>query len=128
MTTLKQLETRRDTLLDDLHHIGDMRRGTLLERYLPCGKKGCHCTRPGSKGHGPKYSLTYKVNGKTKTEYIPADQVEQVQEQLANHKRFVSLCQELVEISEKICRLRREEMTDDTKKTPPGAANRRLEW
>lgn len=116
MTALEQLETSRNALLDEIQTIGDMRRGTLIERYLPCGKPGCHCTRPGSKGHGPKYSLTYKIDGKTKTEYIPMDQVERVREQLANHQRFVRLCRELVEINEKICRLRVQEKSSEAKK------------
>lgn len=116
MTPLDQLETRRDTLLNEIRALGDMRRGTLLERYLPCGKPGCHCARPGSKGHGPKFSLTYKVQGKTKTEYIPEDQVKQVREQLANHQRFVALCRELVEINEELCRLRVEEKNNEAKK------------
>lgn len=116
MTPLHQYEKQRDALLKEMVNLGDMRRGTLQVRYLPCGKKGCHCTRSGSKGHGPKYSLTYKVEGKTKTEYIPASQVEMVEKQIANHQRFIALNRELMEIHEKICRLRFEEKEDSAKK------------
>ena len=116
MNPLQQQEERRDALLDAIRTLGDMRRGTLLERYIPCGKKGCHCTQPGSQGHGPKFSLTSKIEGKTKTEYIPDDQVERVREQLATHQRFITLCRELVEINEEICRLRIEEKADASKK------------
>ena len=125
MTPLERLEQNRDCLLDEIRTIGDMRRGTLVERYIPCGKPGCHCTRPDSKGHGPKYSLTYKIKGKTKTEYVPPGQVERVREQLANHQRFISRCRELTEINEKICRLRVEEKNDEAKKNSGRRSNKK---
>ena len=27
--------------------IGEMRSGSLTERFRPCGKAGCHCAKPG---------------------------------------------------------------------------------
>jgi len=123
--SLKHYEEERDALLKEIQTIGDMRRGTLIERYIPCGRKGCRCTRPGNKGHGPKYSLTYKVEGKTITEYIRADQVKQVREQVANHQRFRTLYRKLVEVNEKICRLRFEEdEAEDAKKNSAGRSRK----
>jgi hypothetical protein len=103
---LRQLERKRKQILTEISKLGDMRRGTLLERYLPCGKPGCHCTMPHSRGHGPNYSLTCKVEGKTVTEYIPKDLVPQVQKQTDNHRKFRSLSKFLLEVNEEICNIR----------------------
>ena len=75
MSSFGKLERERTKIMEEIEELGPMRRGSLAERYLPCGKSGCHCQRPGAQGHGPKYSLTRKVKGHTKTEYFSADQV-----------------------------------------------------
>ena len=114
---MEKLEKTREGILTQISSLGDLRRGSLAVRYVPCGKNGCHCTKPGSKGHGPKYSLTWKIKGKTKTKYFPYVQAELVQTQIENRKQFSLLCQELLEVNEKICDLRLEEKV--TEKTGP---------
>jgi len=108
MTTLEALEKRRERLLEEIKSLGDMRRGTLVERYIPCGKKNCHCKKPGSKGHGPAYSFTHKVKGKTQTKYFNPKQAELVREQIENRKRFSTLSNKFLEVNEEICHLRLE--------------------
>jgi len=102
------LEERRSDLAGQIGLLGDLRRGSLVERYIPCGKPGCHCTQPGSRGHGPCYSLTCKVEGRTKTEYIPKQQVALVREQLDNRRRFAEISKQFLEVNEQLCRLRLE--------------------
>lgn len=116
MSRLEELEQRRSEVLEKFLSLGDFRRGTLTKRYLACGKGGCHCTQPNSKGHGPKYSLTYKVKAKTKTEYISAEDTAQVNKQLSEHRRFVELCHELIEVNEEISRLKLASKTGEKKK------------
>lgn len=105
MSRMEELEQKRSKLLAEFPTLGIFRRGSLAKRYLACGKGGCHCTESGSRGHGPKYSLTYKEKAKTKTEYIPVERVKEVNGQLAEHRRFLRLCAELVSVSEEMSRL-----------------------
>ncbi len=42
-----------------------LRKGTVLERRMKCGKPGCACHTDRSKRHGPYWEWTYKANGKT---------------------------------------------------------------
>ena len=44
-----------------LGHSQPMRRGSLCERYVKCGKPGCACAEDPKAGHGPYYSLTRGV-------------------------------------------------------------------
>ena len=59
------LETRRDRILQLIAGLGDMRPGSLSSRSRPCGKTTCQCRSPGGKPHGPYWSLTFKIKGKT---------------------------------------------------------------
>jgi len=99
---LHEMEAKREKLLRSLTETGDMRRGSVTVRYIPCGKPGCRCTKPGEKGHGPNYSLTWKEKGKTRTRYIPVQNVERVQEQIRAKHQFDEICQEILVVSEQI--------------------------
>jgi hypothetical protein len=125
MGAIDKLESLMETIVSEIGALGPMRRGSLAERYLPCGKPGCHCGQPDSRGHGPKYSLTYKVKGRTKTEYVSAEQVPLVREQLQNHARFLELSKQLVETSEQIGRLRLEGETQGSKKNSAKRSGRK---
>ena len=105
MVRMSALEKSRAAILEEMGSLGEMRRGSLSERTRPCGKLNCHCKKPGSPGHGPTYSLTYKVSGKSMMETIPAHRVPEIRKQLENRKRFAELSQRFLEINEEICRL-----------------------
>ena len=98
-----RLEERREALRQALSTLGDLRPGSLTPRYRRCGKPNCHCAGKGARGHGPSWSLTRKVQGKTKTTVIPAEAVAQTKAQLAEYRRLRALTQELVEVSETLC-------------------------
>jgi hypothetical protein len=103
---LQELETRRDDLRQQLASIGDLRPGSLVARYRKCGKLYCRCARDGSRGHGPSWSLTRQVAGKTVTRIIPPDAVAQTQAQLAECQRLRRLAGELIEVSDALCQTR----------------------
>src|ERR1035438_3613434 len=69
-TSLSELEAHRDRLKRQLSDLGDLRPGSLVERYRKCGKPNCHCAQPDEPGHGPSWSLTHNVKGKTTTKII----------------------------------------------------------
>lgn len=106
MNRFEELQQKRSMILGKFQQLREFRRGSLAKRFIACRKGMCHCTDPESKGHGPKYSLTYKVKGKTTTEYIPSEEVKQVSQQLVEHKKFLQLCQEFVSVNEEICELK----------------------
>ena len=97
------LERRWEEVRAALGTVGELRPGALVGRYRPCGKPTCHCAQPGDPGHGPCWSLTRVVGGKTVTKVIPAAAVERTQRQIAEHRRFRDLVRELVEIGEQLC-------------------------
>lgn len=100
---IQKLKQRRDQLRAELAQVGDMRPGSLVERYRRCGKPNCHCAGEREAGHGPSFSLTHAVRGKTVTRVIPAHAVQTTREQIKEYHRFRALGQELVEANEHWC-------------------------
>lgn len=95
---------QRDQLLDQLAHIGEMRPGSLVARFRKCGKPSCHCAKKGAQAHGPSYSLTRPVAGKTVTRIIPdGPAVQRTRQQLQEYHRFRQLVRQLIAVSEQIC-------------------------
>ena len=100
---LSDLKRRRRKVQDQLASLGDLRPGTLIPRYRKCGKPTCHCAAEGDPGHGPSWSLTWTVEGKTQTRVIPFEAVEETQAQIAEYRRARSLTRELFEVSTQMC-------------------------
>src|SRR5258708_23873711 len=101
---LRALRDRRDQLAARLARVDDLRPGFLTARFRKCGKPNCHCAQKDSPGHGPSYSLTHRVGGKTVTQVIPqAPAVERAKAQIAEYRRFRNLVRELIAVSEQIC-------------------------
>ena len=100
---LGQLRVRRASLLKELQGIGDFRQGTLVGRYRKCGKSYCHCAKDGDPGHGPSWSLTRKINGKTVTKIIHPSAVPAIKEQVEEYHRFHDAVNELIDINTNIC-------------------------
>ena len=100
------LVLQRDQLKERISQVGEMRPGSLAARFRRCGKPTCHCAKKGARGHGPCFSLTHPVGGKTHTRIIPAGPaVERTQQQVEEYRRFRALVQQLVAVSEQICDL-----------------------
>jgi hypothetical protein len=105
--SLTLLESRRAELLGALKNLKDMRPGSVVGAVFRCGKASCHCARPGDPGHGPNLRLTYKWHGKTVTEALPTpESVRKAKREIAEFRDYQRLGRELVEVNEKICRLR----------------------
>ena len=87
-TTLSELEGQREHLKLQLAELGDLRPGSLVERYRKCGKPNCHCAETGQPGHGPSWSLTHDAKGKTVTRIIPAGFVPDAQSGRSQRKNL----------------------------------------
>jgi hypothetical protein len=65
-----------------------MRRGSLVERLVRCGKPGCACAERPEARHGPYFSLTRVVGGRTRTRLLSAAQAGRAQEQIDADRQF----------------------------------------
>ncbi len=65
-----------------------MRRGSLSERYVKCSKPGCECGANPKRRHGPYYSLTRAVGGRTRSRFLRPEEADLVQKQIATGRQF----------------------------------------
>src|SRR5580692_6963143 len=102
--SVQALRDKRDQLAGSLARVDDLRPGFLTARFRKCGKRNCHCAQKDSPGHGPSYSLTHRLAGKTITQVIPqGPAVDRTKAQIAEYHRFRKLVRELIVVSEQIC-------------------------
>lgn len=72
-------------------HAGLLLPGSLTHRYSRCGRAGCKCTAEVPQPHGPYWSWTRKVNNKTVTRYLSAEQLATYQPMFDNTRRVREL-------------------------------------
>ena len=100
---LAGLEAERTRLQGELGSVGDLRRGSVYSVHRPCGKPQCACAEPGHPGHGPLHLLSKSVAGKTVTKALSGPTLEKAQREVLEYKRFKTLVDEFVDVSEQIC-------------------------
>jgi len=75
-------------LAADLTEAKPMRRGSLSERTIKCSKPGCACAQDPKARHGPYFSLTRAVGGKTRSRFLTPEQAELAQQQIDSGHEF----------------------------------------
>ena len=125
---VEELERRRGELKAQLSRVQDMRRGSLVARYRKCGKARCCCVDEQHAGHGPSLSLTWQVEGKTRTKIIAVEAAERTKAQIAEFRRFRRLSRELVEISERLCDARLESEPAEAQATAKMGGSKKSSW
>lgn len=105
--TIESLERQRDHLYLQLQEVGDFRRGIISVIYRKCGKKNCACAKEGHPGHGPQHLWNTTIKGKSYAKSLKlGPEMQKYLDEIASHRRFVELCEEIVVINERICDLR----------------------
>ena len=105
--TIESLEVEREHLYRQLQETGDFRRGIISVIYRKCGKKNCACAKEGHPGHGPQHLWNTTIKGKSYAKSVKlGPEMQKYLEEIANHQRYVKLCEEIVLVNEHICDLR----------------------
>ena len=65
-----------------------MRRGSLSERFVKCSKSGCGCATDPNARHGPYFSWTRVVDGKTQSRLLSREQAAVVKNQIEAGHQF----------------------------------------
>src|SRR5260370_11699854 len=74
-----------------------LRAASLAHIRKRCGRKACHCHTHGELHTG--WHLTYKVEGKTRTVYVPLDLLDDVRAWIDNHKHHKALLAEIHQLA-----------------------------
>lgn len=107
MSSEAELTARIDTIKTELAALGDLRPGTLSEQYNVCGTPNCRCKADPPQRHGPYYQLSYSRHGRSRTESVRPEHLDDVKTQLATYRRWQALLEQWIDAAIELDRLRR---------------------
>lgn len=97
------LRSRRVGLTRRLPPLGEVLRGSLMERYLTCGNPGCKCAR--GERHGPVWYLSVTLDQSHRSGCtVPGDQVEQVRRWIQNYHQVKENLEKISDINRELMR------------------------
>jgi hypothetical protein len=99
MPMKEDLQQNYQALQRALSQVGYFRRGTLLKRFMPCGKPGCACQGSPPRLHGPYYQWTRKVDGKTVTVRLTPEQADLLAGWIATGREMDRIISEMERLS-----------------------------
>jgi len=97
------LRKRREGLTRLLPPLGEVLRGSLMERYLTCGKPDCRCAR--GERHGPVWYLSVTLDqAHRQGSTVPSHQLEKVRRWIENYHRVKERLEKISEINRELLR------------------------
>ncbi len=102
------LRHRRVGLTKVLPPLGEVLRGSLMERYLTCGHPDCKCTR--GERHGPVWYLSVTLDQSHRSGCtVPGDQVEQVRRWIENYHQVKENLEKISDINRELMRRQKDQ-------------------
>jgi hypothetical protein len=121
MNTIRELEGRRNAILEEMRSMRSMKRGTINEQFLKVRLKGTE--QPLLRG--PYYVFSRREGNKTVSKRLTSPaQLQQVKKDVEVHKRFVALCKEFEVLTERLGELEQEVEGAAEKKRPRSPSNK----
>jgi len=106
MNTVKELEARRNAIIEQMRSIRSMRRGTINGQHFKTRLKG----RKGVVLQGPYYVLSRREGEKTVSKRLTSPiELERARKDVAEYKKFLGLCQEFERLTARLGELERAE-------------------
>ena len=86
---------RHKALAGQLQDVGFVWPGSVVTRYITCGKPNCACHKDPASRHGPYLYWSTKVGGKTVSKAISGTEAKIVQEWVANRVQVESIVEQM---------------------------------
>jgi hypothetical protein len=113
MDTIETIEGRREAILSEMRLIRSLKRGTINEQYFKITHKG----KDEPVLQGPYYVLSRRQGNKTVSERLTSeDALKQARTDIEAHKRFVVLCKDYEDNTERLGELLRQAPTEGQEK------------
>jgi len=116
MVERERLSKRSDLdLRKVLAPLGEVLRGSLMERYLTCGNPDCKCAR--GERHGPVWYLSVTLDQSRRAGCtVPGDQVEQVRRWIENYHRVKENLEKISDINRELMRRQKDKNKNKKRK------------
>ena len=94
-----------ERLRRELAMVGYVWSGTVLRRFLSCGRQECRCRKDLQSRHGPYYYWTRKVKGKTISHLLSPAEGELYKAWVANRQRLHKTIARMYVVSRGVARM-----------------------
>src|SRR6266478_1763106 len=102
----KSLEKRIRKIKHQISELGDLRPGALSKQYNICGNPNCRCKANPPIKHGPYYQISFTRHGKSSSQFVREEDLDEVQQQLENYRQLRQLVDEWITLSAELSGLR----------------------
>ncbi|MCP3913770.1 MAG: hypothetical protein GY713_22855 [Actinomycetia bacterium] len=102
---LADYDRRHRELTAQIAETGIVAAGSVTQRFTRCTSAGCRCNSEPPEPHGPYWQWTAKVNGKTVTKRLTANEAQLYQEWIGNDRRIRALLDQLRTVDGKAAEL-----------------------
>ena len=102
----ESLEKRIQSLKHQIGELGDLRPGALSKQYNICGNPTCRCKAIPPLKHGPYYQISFTRHGKSSSQFVREEDLDEVQQQLENYRQLRDLVDEWVTLSAQLSGMR----------------------
>jgi len=87
----ESLEKRIRTIKHQISELGDLRPGALSQQYNICGNRNCRCKAAPPVKHGPYYQISFTRHGKSSSQFVREEDLDEVRQQLDNYRQLRQL-------------------------------------
>jgi hypothetical protein len=116
----ESLEKRIRKIKLQISELGDLRPGALSQQYNICGSPNCRCKATPPVKHGPYYQISFTRHGKSSSQFVREEDLDEVQQQLENYRQLRQLVDEWITLSAELSSLRLREK----RRAPPDEIKR----
>jgi len=100
------LDGRIQSIKEEIAALGDLRPGAMSLQYNICGNPSCRCKADPPVKHGPYPQVSFTWHGKSSSQFVRQEDVEEVRQQLENYHRLRDLVDEWIGLALELSRLR----------------------
>jgi len=102
----ESLEKRIQNIKHQIGELGDLRPGALSKQYNICGSPNCRCKADPPLKHGPYYQISFTRHGRSSSQFVREEDLDEVQQQLENYRQLRQLVDEWITLSAELSGLR----------------------
>jgi len=102
---LQHHERQYEKVKAEILALGYVLQGSVIERWMECGKAACQCHEDVRARHGPYYQWSWKSRGRTVSVYLDKEQAGLCKRWVGNNRRLERILTRIRTLSLRVARL-----------------------
>jgi len=102
---LRRYAQQYEKLKAEILGLGYVLQGSVIERWMECGKPACQCHADPRARHGPYYQWSWKTRGRTVSVYLDKEQATLCKHWIQNNRRLERILTRIRALSLRVLRI-----------------------